>query len=143
MTLKKNYKESLEAERTKYSNIIANMQMGLVEVDNYDKIIFANQAFVDMSGFSIIELIGQKATDLLVSKKNDHIIKDKIQLRKANISDSYEIQVKIKNGEERNWLISAAPNRNLNGKIKGSVGIHFDITEQKNWKRKRKNYSIN
>lgn len=131
ITLKKNYKESLEAERTKYSNIIANMQMGLVEVDNYDKIIFANQAFVDMSGFSIIELIGQKATDLLVSKKNDHIIKDKIQLRKANISDSYEIQVKIKNGEERNWLISGAPNRNLNGKIKGSVGIHFDITEQK------------
>ncbi len=131
ITIKKNYKEGLEAERLKYSNIIANMQMGLVEVDNDDKILFANQAFSDMSGFSLAELIGQNASALLLNDKDNPIIKEKLQLRKTNISDSYEVKIKTKNGEERNWLISGAPNRNLNGKIKGSVGIHLDITEQK------------
>jgi PAS domain S-box-containing protein len=131
VTIKKNYKGSLEAERTKYSNIIANMQMGLVEVDNDDNILFANQAFGDMSGFSLAELIGKNASALLLTNKNDTIIKEKLELRKTNKSDSYEVNVKTKNGEVRKWLISGAPNRNFNGEIKGSVGIHLDITEQK------------
>ena len=131
ITIKKNYKESLEAERAKYSNIIANMQMGLVEVDNDDNILFANQAFGDMSGFSLAELIGKNASALLLTNKNDTIIKEKLELRKTNKSDSYEVNVKTKNGDVRKWLISGAPNRNFNGEIKGSVGIHLDITEQK------------
>lgn len=131
VTIKKNYKESLEAERTKYSNIIANMQMGLIEVDNDDNILFANQAFGDMSGFSLAELIGENASALLLTNKNDTIIKEKLQLRKTNVSDSYEVKVTTKNGEERNWLVSGAPNRTFNGEIKGSVGIHLDITDQK------------
>ncbi len=131
ITIKKNYKESLETERTKYSNIIANMHMGILEVDNHDKIIFSNQAFSEMSGFSMVEMIGKKASDLLLNKENNTIIKEKIAERKANISDTYELKVKTKKGEERDWLISGAPNRNLNGKIIGSVAIHLDITDQK------------
>jgi PAS domain S-box-containing protein len=131
ITIKKNYKESLEAERAKYSNIIANMQMGLLEVDNHDTIVFSNQAFCDMSGFSMIEMIGKKASDLLLSKKNNKIIKEKIEERKANITDTYELKVKTKKGEERDWFISGAPNRNVSGEITGSVAIHLDITEQK------------
>ena len=131
ITFKKNYKESLETERTKYSNIIANMHMGILEVDNHDKIIFSNQAFNEMSGFSMVEMIGKKASDLLLTKENKTIIKEKIAERKANISDTYELKVKTKKGEERDWLISGAPNRNVNGKIIGSVAIHLDITDQK------------
>lgn len=131
VTIKKNYKESLEAERIKYSNIIANMQMGLVEVDTADNILFANQAFTDMSGFSLMELVGKNASDLLLSNKKNNVIKEKIELRKANVSDSYEVKVKTKMGTERSWLVSGAPNRNVYGEIIGSVGIHLDITEQK------------
>jgi len=131
ITIKKNYKESLEAERAKYSNIIANMQMGLLEVDNLDNIVFSNQAFSDMSGFSLMEMIGKKASDLLLTKKSGKIIEEKIEDRKANITDTYELKINTKKGDERDWLISGAPNRNVNGEITGSVAIHLDITEQK------------
>jgi PAS domain S-box-containing protein len=131
VSISKRYKESLEAERQKYSNIIANMNMGLLEVDNDDIILFANQSFCDMSGFQVAELIGQKAAELMMDASERNIIAEKNLIRRKAISDSYEIQVKTKNQKVKQWLISGAPNYNLNGDLIGSIGIHLDITNQK------------
>ena len=37
----------------------------------------------------------------------------------------------MKSKEEKYWLVSGAPNYNLNGELVGSIGIHLDITELK------------
>lgn len=132
ITIKKRYKESIEAERQKYSNIIANMNMGLVEVDNDDHVLFANQSFCDMSGFSLLDLLGNKASEMLMNEKERSVVASKNAVRHKGVSDSYEVKAKNKQGEERHWLISGAPNYNLNGELTGSIGIHLDITEQKN-----------
>lgn len=131
ITIKKRYRESLVAEREKYSNIIANMNMGLIEVDKNDIIQLANNSFCDMSGYTNTELIGQKAANLFLTSKRKSIIQDKIVERENGISDSYEIKVKIKSGDDKYWLISGAPNYNVNGELIGTIGIHLDITEQK------------
>lgn len=131
ITIKRKYDQSLEAEREKYSNIITNMNMGLIEVDNDDTIQFVNQSFTDMSGYSREELIGKKAADVFLESKSKSIIDAKRENRTKGISDSYEVKVKIKSNEEKYWLISGAPNYNLNGELVGSIGIHLDITEQK------------
>ena len=131
ITIKKKHKEILETEREKYSNIIANMNMGLLEVDNSDQIQLANQSFLDMSGYEIKELIGRKASDLFLKNKNKQVMNEKINIRKNNISDSYQMSITTKKGDEKYWLISGAPNYNVNGEITGSIGIHLDITEQK------------
>lgn len=132
VTIKKRYKESMEAEREKYSNIIANMNMGLLEVDTNDVVLLANQSFCDMSGYSLLELLGNKASELFLDSNSKEIIEEKNNIRTEGVSDSYEITSKTKQGELRYWLISGAPNYNLNGEITGSIGIHLDITEQKN-----------
>lgn len=131
VTIKKRYKESIEAERQKYSNIIANMNMGLLEVDNEDTVLFANQSFCDMSGYSLLDLLGNKASELLMDKKERDVLKSKNTIRNKGISDSYEVTAKTKTGKTKHWLISGAPNYNLNGKLIGSIGIHLDITDQK------------
>ena len=132
VTLQKRYKESLEAERQKYSSIIANMNMGLLEVDNDDIVLFANQSFCEMSGYTLLDLLGSKASDLVLTEEGKTIIKNKNTIRTKGISDSYEITSKTKTGDIKHWLISGAPNYNLNGEITGSIGIHLDITQQKN-----------
>ncbi|WP_430399954.1 PAS domain S-box protein [Flavobacterium sp.] len=139
ITIKKRYKESIEAERQKYSNIIANMNMGLLEVDNNDTVLFANQSFCDMSGFSLLDLLGNKASELLIENKNRQIVEEKNSIRTNGISDSYEITAKTKTGETKHWLISGAPNYNLNGNLIGSIGVHLDITEQKNLEIQKEN----
>ena len=55
-----------------------------------------------------------------------------IDKRLEGESNSYEIDVKIKNGETKYWLVSGAPNYNEKGEVIGSIGIHLDITEAKN-----------
>ena len=131
ITIMKNFRERLEAEREKYSNIIANMNMGLLEVDNNDNIKLVNQSFLDMSGYKTKELIGHKASDLFSNNQNQTILERKTIDQKARLPKSYEIPITIKTGEEKHWLISGAPNYNVNGEIIGSIGIHLDITEQK------------
>lgn len=131
VTINKRVKESIEAERLKYSNIIANMNMGLLEVDLDDTILLANQSFIEMSGYNVDELMGSKASELFLNPQDKQIIKEKSKQRAKGISDSYEVTVHTKN-QLKHWLISGAPNYNLNGDLIGSIGIHLDITQQKN-----------
>jgi PAS domain S-box-containing protein len=52
-TEKKLHEEILRNEREKYSNIIANMNLGLIEADQEEKIILANNTFAKMSGYDL------------------------------------------------------------------------------------------
>lgn len=131
VTIRKNYKTNLENQKEKYWSIIANMNLGLIEVDNKDVIQLVNQSFCKMSGFSEKELLGQKASEILkVHEKN--LIEEKGKERLKGKSDSYEVKVVTKSGQTNHWLLSGAPRYDETGKVVGSIGIHLDITAQKN-----------
>jgi len=55
----------LKAQEEKYRNIIANMNLGLLEVDNEENILFANQSFREISGYDSEDLVGNK-TDMFL-----------------------------------------------------------------------------
>ncbi|MGZ9674785.1 PAS domain S-box protein [Flavobacterium sp. GNP001] len=131
VTFKKKFENSLKNEKEKYSNIIANMNLGLIEVDMQDKITFANHSFSQMSGYKTDELVGTEVKGLFLTDENQSVVAAKMKLRTEGISDLYEIVVKNKQQQERSWLISAAPNYDVSGKMIGSIGIHLDITAQK------------
>ncbi|MBT8264659.1 MAG: PAS domain S-box protein [Muriicola sp.] len=131
VTIRKHYKQNLEIQKEKYWSIIANMNLGLIEVDNEDVVQLVNQSFCEMSGYSEKELLGKKASEIIEVKENS-IIAEKGKDRIKGKSDSYEIQVVTKNGQLKYWLISGAPRYGENGEVVGSIGIHLDITAQKN-----------
>lgn len=123
--------KQLRLQEEKYRNIIANMNLGLLEVDLEDVIIYANQSFCQMSGYELSELRGTKAADLFVAAEQQSIVHEKSKSRHDNVSDSYEIEVYDKSGTKKWWFISGAPNYNDKGQLIGSIGIHLDITQQK------------
>jgi PAS domain S-box-containing protein len=131
VTLKRKYRESIEAERRKYRNIIANMNLGLVEVDNNDKILMINQSFLKMSGYTEAELFGKEAGKLLHSEDASRIVSKENKKRKKGESNTYELKAETKSKEVREWLISSAPNYDDKGQVIGSIGIFLDITEAK------------
>lgn len=131
VTLQINYDKSLEFQNTKYKNIIENINLGLMEVDNKDVVLSVNKAFCNMSGYDSNELIGKNAKDVLLKKEGIEIMNAKNTIRKNGIDDVYEIELFTKNRETKYWLISGAPNYNINGEVIGSFGIHLDITEIK------------
>jgi len=131
ITERKNIEETLRINEAKYRNIIANMNLGLVEVDNNEIITFANSTFCGMSGFTLNELLDKNAGALLAKGDEAGVFKEKQELRRNGIADAYQVKLLNKQGEEKWWLISGAPRYNDKGELVGSIGIHLDITEQK------------
>ncbi len=131
VTLSRNYRKSLESQKRKYSDIIANLNLGLVELDNSGTVLSVNDSFMEKTQFSKKEILGKKAD--LFFRKGD--IKDFIKRKLKNgddISDtSYEFKFTNKNNEEKYWLVSGAPNYNLKGDVVGQIGIILDITNIK------------
>jgi PAS domain S-box-containing protein len=131
ITERKLAEDAIRLKEQKYRGIIANMSLGLLEVDLNEHIIFANQSFCEMCGYTSEELIGQKASGIFLKGDNIEIMDLKNEARKKGKTDAYEIIVKDKRGQMRWWFISGAPNYNNNGELIGSIGIHLDITNQK------------
>ncbi len=128
---RKKAEANLKHQEEKYRNMIANMNLGLIEVDNDEIIKYANQSFVSISGFEITELLGKNPSEIFVFDENFEVLKSKKGLREQGVSDIYQIPVRNKKGELRWWAISGAPNYDDQGNLVGSIGIHLDITEQK------------
>ena len=131
VTAEKHAQNALIIREEKYRSIIANMNLGLLEVDINEVIQFANNSFCEMSGFTLEEIIYKSAPELFSSSKDYSIIEEKNKIRKLGISDAYERMVINKKGESKWWLVSGTPRYNDAGEMVGSIGIHLDITDQK------------
>lgn len=139
VTLKRTYSKSLEIQKQKYYSIIANMHLGLVEVNNNDEILMVNQSFTEMSGYTEDELLGKVGAEMIAIEGGADLIKAENEKRIKGKSNSYEVKVKTKNGDVRYWLISGAPNYDLNGNVVGSIGVHLDITDLKSLQLQKEN----
>lgn len=111
-----------------YQLLLETMKDGVLYVDNDERIIFANQHFCKMLGYSLEELVGQIATDLFLDEEGKKKMRDVNAERKNCMKGSYEIQVKTKSGEMIWMQIHGAPVINDEGKIIGSVGTHSNIS---------------
>jgi PAS domain S-box-containing protein len=126
-----NYHRKLRKQEEKYRGIIENMKLGILETGLDDRIQFVNSNFCELSGYDLNELLGRKAAAVLQISAADQAIDEKRALRRREVSDCYELEVKNKRGESRWWFISVTPNYNDLGELVGAIGIHLDITSQK------------
>lgn len=118
------------AQEMKYTIVIENMALGLIEVDNEGTIRKVNNAFCEMTGYAHEELLGIKDDILLTPEWKEYMAKQ-TALRTQQVSSAYEIQIRRKDGTLRWLLISGSPIYNQAYEVVGSIGIHFDLSHQK------------
>ncbi|MEI6412270.1 MAG: PAS domain S-box protein, partial [Bacteroidota bacterium] len=131
ITERENAQNAIRESEEKYRGVLENMDLGLLEVDLEDNILHANNAFCQMLGYTTDELIGRNASAALLPKNSIPIMASRLYERRLGLSSVYEIQLKRKDGKLVWGLISGAPIKNTVGRIVGSIGIQFDLTERK------------
>lgn len=123
-----------ESER-KYREIIENIDLGLMEVDNDQKIIWANQPFLSSMGYRLDELVGQDAVSYFIREEELPETERKLESiqeeRLEGDSGVYELKLKNKQDEDVWMLISGTPIFNDNHQVTGTLGIHHNITHIK------------
>jgi len=131
ITAIKRANKSVRISEEKYRSIIENMKLGLLEVDNDDRIIKVYYGFSMLTGYNEKDLIGKKAIETLLPKEFQHVMYAQNQEREKGHSGVYEVQIKHKNGSLVWVLISGSPFYDENDKMIGSIGIHLDISDSK------------
>ncbi len=131
ITARINAEVALKKSEEKYRGIIENMNLGMVELSADNTVLYANNSFIEMSGYLSEELTGKKINELFFTNENIDQATEAIIRRVQGKSDAHEILVKNKQGEMKWWLVSGAPKIDIDGNNVGSLGIYLDITPQK------------
>ena len=138
----KQSKIALKVSQQDYRSLIENMNEGLLQVDNDNVILFANDRLCEMVECAKEYIIGKKAHEVLFTDVSQNLMKEKMELRLQGISDNYEIQFRKKSGKKIWLLIRGAPTYDSDGVVDGSVGIMTDITDHKETQEELEKLSI-
>ena len=123
--------QKLRRSEEHYRGIIENMDLGILEVDDEERIVRAFPKFCAIVGFEEEELLGRKASEVFMRDEDKGKMDQRTAERNSGQSGLYEILIRNKAGEEVWLLISGIPIRDEQGNVVGSMGIHYDITERK------------
>lgn len=122
---------ALRESETRYRTLLENMGEGLLQVNNDSAIEFVNNRFCQMTGYSMVELLGSQVSDVLYDAKDVEMLNARDERLREGISENYELGLKKKSGDLLWVLVGGAPTFDDNGIIIGSMGVFTDITERK------------
>jgi PAS domain S-box-containing protein len=121
---------TLRTSEEKFRTLFENLELGVLEVDQEDRVIYTNEAFNKMLGYTSEEIQGKIAHALFLAKKEEVKTFEKNNaLREKGKGSVYELTLQRKDGILITSVISGAPIFDLQGNVKGSVGIHWDVTK--------------
>ncbi|MBD3406570.1 MAG: PAS domain S-box protein [Candidatus Lokiarchaeota archaeon] len=119
----------LQADLKSVWDAVTSLPRGIAIVDLSEDFIFVNDYMAEIIGYSKQELIGRSVLDFIDSSEIEEI-QDQTSQRLEGHPSIYNVTMTHKTGECRILRVSAAPWRNADGKITGTVGIIDDVTEE-------------
>ncbi len=122
-------KEVRESEE-KYRRIVETANEGIITTDIDGCITFVNNKMAGMLGYTAKELTGKRGIELIAPEEIS-LSNDRIKLRKAGNTDSYDIKFICKNGEFIWMHANGTPVYNPEGLHIGNLGMYTDITKNK------------
>lgn len=130
----------ITTDKDEFNGIIANMNLGMVEIDALNRIVVANKHYAAMVGLTEEDLKDKNIFDIMnLDGENTAIMNTQLDKLRKGQAGSYELSLKLPNGDKRHWMINSAPRYSDKGFVVGSVGVHLDITQQKEWELQKEN----
>lgn len=121
----------VENSERRYRTLIETMHEGLFQIDDNGVIEFANSRLAAITGFTLDEIKGQVADELLVTPEIRDRLPGRTLLGVGVGSEEYAIPLKTKDGKPIWVELTGAPVITADGRS-ASIGIVHDVTEQRN-----------
>jgi PAS domain S-box-containing protein len=130
LTRRRHLERELRETKEFLENIMESSVDGVVTTDLKGKVTYLNRAMEDMIKTPREEILGEHIS-LYYAKGIQEARKIMALLREKERAESYEIEVKTKDGRELAILCSLFLVRDQEEQIIGTAGIFKDVTEQK------------
>jgi len=132
--------DELRKSEERYRTLVETMNEGLGVQDENRTIIYVNDKFCEVLGYSREELIGRPLVELF-DETSRSVLEEQIKHRIKGFRTSYEALWKRKDGRAIPVLISAAPIFDADGAFNGSIGTLTDISDRKQAEEALKSYA--
>jgi diguanylate cyclase (GGDEF)-like protein/PAS domain S-box-containing protein len=128
--LRSTQQSMIELHERRYRSLIETMHEGFFQVDSLGTVEFANSRLSEITGYSISEIVGQVADNLLVEETIRDRLPGRTLLGTGIGSEEYTIPLRNKH-EKSTWVkLTAAPVITPDGRS-AAFGVVQDITEQR------------
>ena len=112
--------------KNRYRSLLNILRESIVEIDANWQIIFANDRFIEMSGYVGDEIIGKSIFDI-VNKNRLPSLKKQFNLRKQGDTNSYIVELLTVDNSEILKTVFQNPYFDSKGNFRGEFGVIFDI----------------
>ena len=140
ITEQKMYEERLRLSEEKYRNIVETANEGIALINSEGVITFVNKKMADMLGYSVEEIVDRTVWDFVEEEQKTTVTTKIDGRRKGSNYDTFEFKLKRKDGSPLWVLINAKALFDKDGKFKGSLNLHTDITQRKRSRRSSQFY---
>ncbi len=130
VTARHRAQEELAESERRHRTIVETMMDGLLIVDERGRALFVNPAAARMLGLPAGELIGRDLTEF-VRPGHERVIEEERARRRAGLASTYELPIRTATGEDRLFLLSAAPLACRDTDERRTVIVVRDVTEQR------------
>lgn len=133
VTERKQMEEALRASEECYRRIIETTSEGVWIIDAENQTVFANQRMAQMLGYSVDEMLGMSLLSFVSEEWKSLAVAamSYIQPGLSRSRESFDFQLRCKDGSTLWALVSANPIFDRTGQYTGALGMFADITQRK------------
>jgi len=128
-TESKRMEQKLRESEARYRGLFENCKDAITINTSDGKFLDFNQAHLDLLGYSRDEMLELNASDVYANPTDRDRFRQEIE--RNGFVESYEVELRRKDGTVRNCLLTSTAWRNGEGHILSYQGIVRDITERK------------
>ncbi len=137
----KEQKDEISLKEHRLNSLIHNMAEGFGITNFNENFIFSNIKACEIFNVKKDGLVGRNLKEFVEDDEWNRLIKQ-TELRKQNVSNSYDLKIKLENNIDKTIIVSTVPDYNIRGKIVGTIATFVDITNRRKEKNELKNINI-
>ena len=111
--------------------LVEHLGEGVLLTDLGDTVLYANAQILELTGYTLAEMLGRPAYTLLLPEAQWPDIRAHNRNRYRGKTERYEVELQRKDGS-RFWAeVTGTPRRDAAGEVVGTLGVVSDVSERK------------